>query len=204
MNKYPLPVSVQCSICKKEMFTATMNEHQKLKAKKGLNVVCSNKCHRILSSQTMSRTNKIYASARMKTSNPMSNPETRLKVSQTLKELGHKPLIQGGNGRGPTVHEKLISDALHWPTNVIVSTKMSKYSGYPNHYKLDIGDIDKKIGVEIDGQSHNTLARQNQDVKKENFLASLGWTIIRFTNKEVETSLQQCVEKVLGLNSCET
>jgi very-short-patch-repair endonuclease len=58
-------------------------------------------------------------------------------------------------------------------------------SGYPTHYKVDVAFPKKKLAVELDGASHNTIARQEQDAKKTNFLASLGWTVLRYANKRV-------------------
>jgi len=52
------------------------------------------------------------------------------------------------------------------------------------------------LAIEIDGNSHCLLSRQAQDRKKENFLKSLGWTVLRFTNQQVIEETKMCVEKI--------
>jgi hypothetical protein len=167
--------------------------------------MCSKECTkefcRRVSSETMARTNRKYASARMKARNPMHNAATRAKVATTLRAINHKPRIQGGNGRPPSVPQKLLALALGWDMEVIVPTRQKKNSGYPSHYKIDIGNQALMIGVEIDGESHSAIKRQEQDRKKEKFLRSIGWTILRFKNKEVLNNLDNCVDRVMSIIS---
>ena len=160
---------------------------------------CSKEYCRKVSSETMAKTNRKYASERMIKNNPMKNPETREKVSTKLRAMGHKPKIQGGNGRGPTIYQLALSMALGWAMEVVVCTKEGKGSGYPHCYKIDIGNPILKIGIEVDGSSHMALIRQAQDKKKDLFLTKKGWKILRFKNKEVENDLQGCVKKVMDL-----
>ena len=163
---------------------------------------CSTECmkkycsHR--SSVAMAKTNRKYASERMKKRNPMKRPEVRAKVSCTMKARGHKPIKQGGNGRGPTVPEKLLSDALGWQMQYIFVTKMGMGSGYPNHYKIDIANPTAKIAIEVDGGSHKALKKQAQDRKKEDLLKQRGWRVLRFTNEQVMEHLTACVQKVMS------
>ena len=69
---------------------------------------------------------------------------------------------------------------------------------YPPAYKVDIGSIPLKIAIEVDGFSHCSLARKELDKKKEKFLGGLGWTVLRFSNKEVLENLTKCVQMVLS------
>lgn len=134
-----------------------------------------------------------------RTTNGMSDPATRDKVSATLRRIKHKPPVQGGNGRGPTKCEKLLSDLLGWPTNVIVNTHGGRAEGHPTHYKIDVGNPTLKIAIEIDGTSHGAIVRQEQDSKKTKWLESQGWRVVRFTNREVLSLLPECVERVKEL-----
>jgi hypothetical protein len=142
--------------------------------------------------------NRRTASKRMKERNPMHNPETRAKVSATLKAMGWCPPVRGGNGRGVTEPQAALSELLEWPTEVVVRTKMPRGSGYPPNYKLDIGEPDLMVGIEIDGFSHCSKERQAQDAKKEDLLSSLGWTVLRFTNEEVMGDLGGCARTVVS------
>jgi len=109
-----------------------------------------------------------------------------------------KPPIQGGNGRGPTIPETVLATALSWDWNVVIPTKKKRGTDYPTCYKVDVGNRELKIAVEVDGKSHQALDRQAQDRKKEKFLRGLGWTVLRFSNKQVMESLQDCVRTVMS------
>lgn len=130
--------------------------------------------------------------------NGMHQKETRELVSRRLKEIGHCPIERGGNGRGPTLPERMLSNALGWKTNIIVNTHGGRAFGYPTHYKIDVGNESKKIGIEIDGSSHTSLERKSQDIKKTEWLTRNGWKILRFTNQQVISDLEGCVSAVRG------
>lgn len=167
---------------------------------------CSLKCSRAaiarVSSQTMARTNRKYASARMKAHNPMRLEETRNKVSATLRAIGHAPPVQGGNGRGLTGAQTMLVNALGagWEAEHVVATKMGRYSGYPTNYKIDIAHPEKKIAIEVDGSSHSALARQEQDARKTELLQSMGWTVLRFRNAEVLADVDSAA--ALAMEAC--
>ena len=114
----------------------------------------------------------------------MEDPETRAKVSRTLKAQGHAPRVRGGNGRGMTAPQSVLLEALDdgWAAELTVSLK-PRPAGYPSHYKLDVGNTTLRIGIEADGPSHRS--RKQLDVKKDAMLTSLGWTVLRFWNWEI-------------------
>jgi very-short-patch-repair endonuclease len=66
----------------------------------------------------------------------------------------------------------------------------------PTCYKLDLAWPDLKLGVEVDGASHLMKSRKLQDAKKGKALHSLGWTVLRFSNQEVMTSLETVASTV--------
>lgn len=141
-------------------------------------------------SQRMAKTNRTHASARMRANNPMSRPEIREKVSRRLKEIGHRPPL-GGNGRGPTVPQQLLADALGWPMEVSVATGTR-----PPAYKVDIGNEALKLAIEVDGPSHNALKVRAADERKTAILRGLGWSVLRFKNSEVLTDLNGCLSTI--------
>ena len=91
-----------------------------------------------------------------------------------------------------------MSDVLGWPVGVVVPTRKKRGSGYPTSYKIDVANADLMVGIEIDGGSHGSIERQVQDRKKQQLLESMGWTILRFTNGEVDADLDGCVKAVLS------
>ncbi len=159
---------------------------------------CSKECRSRASARTMARTNRQYASVRMKKRNPMRRADVRARVSLTLRAIGHKPKVRGGNGKGPTVCERALSRALGWPTSVVIRTGKKRGSGYPGCYKVDLGNLALKVAIEVDGSSHCALERKRQDRKKEKLLHGLGWKVLRFTNEQVNDSLSTCVQTVLS------
>jgi hypothetical protein len=189
--------SLSCTWCGKDILEPT--RHQKYSFKSKRRVYCSKACGMAyigsVSVEIMARTNRKYASSRMKMNNPMSRPASLAKMKATLKKINHKPLIRGGNGTGLTPAEQILSVATGLMPHV-VTTYMKRDSGYPTNYKLDLADVARMLAIEIDGSSHGLLSRQEQDQKKENFLKSLGWVVLRFSNKQVLEDTQDCVNRV--------
>lgn len=161
---------------------------------------CSGKVHSRESSERMARTNRKYASERMKRKNPMHDPVAKAKMKTTLRAMGWGPPVRGGNGHPPPLPQQLLASSLGWPMEVVVTTGVKKGNAkrVPFHYKIDIANETLKVGVEVDGESHCLLERQKQDAKKEAVLRSLGWTILRFSNAEVTDHLEDCVQTVLS------
>jgi len=164
--------------------------------------LCSNpECKSEHSRRTINRSFAKHGGeiTRFRKTNGMSDPEVRARVSTKLRAMAWKPVMQGGNGHGPTIHEQALASALGWDTNVIVNTNMKNGDGYPHHYKVDVGNRQLMIAVEIDGFSHRAMERKSQDRKKEELLRSLGWRVLRFSNAEIESDLQRCVQTVLSI-----
>ncbi len=129
----------------------------------------------------------------MKKNNPSRKKEVRDKISATLKKIGHKPTIQGGNGKPRPVPEILLHTALGgaWINGYRVNT-----GTLPRSFEIDIVRLEGKIAIEVDGYSHCSLERQKQDRRKERILKKLGWKVLRFSNQEVLNGLDEVLEKV--------
>lgn len=119
-----------------------------------------------------------------KHANPMSRSAVRQKVRQRLKEIRHKPIRRGGNGQLLTLPQLALLHALGegWEAEVAVPTGMPRNSGYPTNYKLDLANRVLKVGIELDGRSHQLTSRASQDAKKDNLLQLLGWSVFRVSN----------------------
>lgn len=152
-------------------------------------------------SQRMARTNRVHASARMKARNPMASDESRSKMAATLRGMGHRPRVRGGNGSGPTEPQRALSDLLGWPVEVVVPTGQRVKGGPPSHYKIDVGNPAAKVAVEIDGASHASLARRESDQRKDAWLRGAGWCVLRFTNEEVMADTAAVAATVLSTTS---
>lgn len=135
---------------------------------------------------------------RMINKNPSFNQEIKDKVSKTLKEMHHKPPIQGGNGKGPSLAQKLLFDSIGfpWKLEFVVKTKLKPKDGYPHHYKIDIANENKMIAIEVDGLTHNSDKQREKDLKKTNLLESLGWKVFRFKNEEILNDLSMVLKEI--------
>ena len=167
---------------------------------------CSEACKAVVvsrsRSEAMSRTNRKYASERMRLRNPMAKEEHRKTMSATLRAMAWKPKVRGGNGK-TTKPQEMLAAALGWPMEVVVTTgaRALGRSDIPNCYKLDVAHEGLKIAVEVDGFSHATPTGRDQDARKTAFLQGLGWTVLRFWNSEVLKDLNACVQAVLSTTS---
>ena len=178
-----------CSMCERDATYETTTGR----------LYCSKQCQKAyssrVSSETMSRTNRRHASARMKKKNPMHKKQSRDKMKRTLKRIGHKPAKQGGKGRGPTLPQKMLAEALGWEMELVVKTGFKKQ---PYWYGVDVANETLKVAIEVDGPSHGCLKVKEADRRKEEFLRGAGWKVLRFTNEEVLEDIEKCVQMVMS------
>lgn len=195
----PRTYSAPCSRCGVE---ATLRKSQYDYWRACGRCYCSQTCSKAhiseSSSRTMAATNRKYASDRMKTNNPMAEPEARAKMTQTMRAAGHRPKERGGNGRAATKAEVLlqmlfISDG--FVAQLPIKTPRPKEARYPWAYKPDLAHPGLMLAIEADGASH-TGARRVLDAKKDACLHGLGWTVLRFSNDTILTRADLVVETV--------
>lgn len=55
----------------------------------------------------------------------------------------------------------------------------------------------KKIIIEIDGGQHNTKNNIEYDIKRTEFLNSLGYKVLRFWNNEIDDNIEWVLEEIL-------
>jgi len=53
------------------------------------------------------------------------------------------------------------------------------FGSHGRHYRLDFALIKEKIAIECDGPKHRSFEQQEYDKKRDKFLRSLGWRVIR-------------------------
>lgn len=138
------------------------------------------------------------SAARMTINNPMFNPIYKQKCIDKLKEIGHKPCIQGGNGRPASKAQQILFDSLgkYWVLELAVKTKLNRTDAYPYHYKIDIANELLKIAIEVDGTSHYALKQKEKDLKKTQVLESLGWKVLRYKNNQIINDLETVLDEI--------
>lgn len=82
------------------------------------------------------------------------------------------------------------------PEYVIPCGEGRRKGGLPTHYKVDLANLRLMIAVEVDGFSHTTLARQASDRRKDSWLRSRGWLVLRFSNQEILNSTSSVIEQI--------
>jgi hypothetical protein len=128
----------------------------------------------------------------------LNAPEVQERAMESARRAGVKPLVRGGNGKSLPVPQEALIKALgpEWIPEYPVRTGKKPGSGYPTNYKVDIAHWQLKVAVEVDGKSHRSHSRQDQDRKKEDLLIELGWSVLRFSNQQVMEHLEACVHEV--------
>jgi very-short-patch-repair endonuclease len=67
-----------------------------------------------------------------------------------------------------------------------------------HHYSIDFAMPDIKLGIEVDGALfHSTEEQIRTDTQRDQKLSQLGWTILRFTDKDIENRTRECIEEIL-------
>jgi hypothetical protein len=198
----PTPVKTTCTECSGPVTLTTKGKIDSFRSRG--RAYCSDLCRDAWvkrdRSERMARTNRAHASARMRARNPMRSPETRAKMSATLREIGHRPRprSQGGNGRLTPEPQRKLADLLGWPTEFTVIPRDGER---PYHYKADIVHPTMKVCIEVDGGSHCPLERQAADRRRDARLASRGWLVFRFSNQAAMERTEECVRTVWSTTS---
>ncbi len=130
--------------------------------------------------------------------NPFRDPAVQERARAAAAARGY-PELTGGNGTGPTVPQALLAERLGWPMEVVVPT--SRPSPYPPCYRVDVASPVLRIAIEVDGESHNSRAVRERDARKDALLRSLGWTVLRFTNRRVLRETDAVIAEVLAVAS---
>lgn len=133
------------------------------------------------------KTKLLLRSCAKKSRPTVLDAEARKKISDTLKEIKHKPIKRGGNGQLLPLPQLALLHALGmgWEAELAIKTNKGHKNGiYPNCYKVDIANQEKKIAIEINGNSHCPIARKERDIKKTLLLAELGWTVLHVSNEK--------------------
>jgi very-short-patch-repair endonuclease len=68
-------------------------------------------------------------------------------------------------------------------------------------YSYDFAFLEKKIDVEIDGPTHTSVKVKQIDSRRDEWSKQQGWTVVRFTAKDVLKDVGKCIEhlqQILG------
>ncbi|RYY65956.1 MAG: endonuclease domain-containing protein [Chitinophagaceae bacterium] len=93
------------------------------------------------------------------------------------------------------------AEMLLW--NALRGKKIEGYKFRRQHiigrYIADLVCLKRRLIIEIDGLIHQLPDNQKSDAERQEELEGMGFTVIRFTNKEVETRLEDVLEKITDI-----
>ena len=70
------------------------------------------------------------------------------------------------------------------------------------HYIVDFYCPERKLVIEVDGDSHHTDDAQHYDTVRADFMLALGITTMRFTNHDVMTNLNHIYQQIAQQLTC--
>ena len=142
------------------------------------------------------RTHFCSISCARKVDNPMFRPGIAEKVSRSLKEIGHFPKQQGGNGRELTKPQKALAEALDAQTEYpVLTTQTQREMGAPHCYKLDVAIPSMKLAFQLDGNSHSAKKTREADRNTRRWLAESGWSVLHISNSKALVLCTICKSK---------
>ena len=122
------------------------------------------------------------AAQKRRFSDPAQREQNRQRAFKLIEQGKIIPFGGRGHGNGgePTKAEASLFKRLRrygFQREVVV--KAGKIANV-NWYRLDLAHLEARVAVEIDGSSHEAKRRRESDSKKDSFLTSQGWTVLRF------------------------
>lgn len=69
-----------------------------------------------------------------------------------------------------------------------------EYSVFP--YFIDFAFVNQMVAIEIDGSQHLLPERKESDNKKDELLNELGWVVIRVSEKEIKTNINDVFDQI--------
>jgi len=116
----------------------------------------------------------------------------RTALIEKQRALGF-PQLTYHNGAGPTVPQTILFDALPAGTVLEFPIPMGNVGTPP---RVDLAIPSLLLAIEVDGHSHGIQFRKDIDAKKERDLRQRGWTLLRFSNREILCNLCWVLEQI--------
>jgi very-short-patch-repair endonuclease len=89
---------------------------------------------------------------------------------------------------------------------IILWSKLARKQllGYRFQRQYPVGDFiadfacrEARLVIELDGATHSTAEERDYDKRREAFMASQGWAVIRFWNADVFDNLNGVLDRIL-------
>ena len=101
--------------------------------------------------------------------------------SNPVEFLLHNALIKAGHNPTP---QYILSRTPAW---------MSLHGPQPRYFRLDFAFPESHLGIEIDGaEYHSSEPHREADARRQREIQHQGWTVIRFTAREINRTPNIC------------
>lgn len=146
-----------------------------------------------------------HLSDRMKAKNPMMSDSARAQMADSIKDRIAKGDLKAyggrpyGNGAAPTPAETHLMAA--YPNAAYQHVVVLGDGEKPFHYKLDLAWPDKKIGLDVDGTSHQKPSRKAADARKRERLTHIGWVLLRLPNPDALCGKAESLLSAYGITA---
>lgn len=117
-----------------------------------------------------------------------------IKKAHEIKAFGWKKSTKRMRENGGTDAELYFEHLLKNHDIHSFEREYTVLTGTRSRYRIDFAFLNKMTGIELDGDSHKY--RKEHDRKRDAILKSYGWTIVRFTNKELFFNPDGVVERI--------
>ena len=115
----------------------------------------------------------------------MFNPDALAKMTASMQ--GRTFLSRGGNGqltKPQLIMHELTGLPMELPISILKEwARENNISSPPVCYKVDLGHLESKLAIEIDGKTHKTSRWKFLDRRKTDILELLGWKVIRLLER---------------------
>lgn len=114
-------------------------------------------------------------------------------ITNTKDEWKILSVYAKANRKNPTEAEAMLWEVLR--NRNILNCKFRRQHPIAG-YLPDFVCLERKLIIEIDGQYHEEAEQQQYDNARAEWLEAYGYGIVRLTNEEVLTNLQECIDKI--------
>lgn len=102
-----------------------------------------------------------------------------------------------------TLSKNLREKQTPWEKKLWAHLKSGKFGGLKfkrqvviGSYIVDFSCFEKKLIIELDGGQHNQSKDSDKDKIRDEYLQSRGYKVLRFWNNEMQSSLDDVLEKI--------
>ena len=97
-----------------------------------------------------------------------------------------------GNRKETTPSERVLWDALR---KSLEGWKFRRQHPIAD-YIADFVCLSRKLVVEVDGEYHHSEEQQHDDTVRTHYLQQMGFRVIRFSNKEIDTDTKSVILRI--------